>query len=321
MSASPESVGPRAGVHDGDFARCREILRAGSRSFDAAGRLLPPRLHGPIAALYAFCRGADDAVDLSAPGARAVALERLGARLDAMYSGRPFDQAVDRSFASVVRSYRIPRALPDALVEGFRWDVEGRRYETFDDLCAYAARVAATVGVMMTLLLGERSPRALARACDLGVAMQLTNIARDVGEDARDGRIYLPNAWLAAARVDPATVSRTPRFTPALGTVVRRLLVRADALYARADGGLALLAPDVRVAMVAARTVYADIGGVIARRGYDSVSSRAATSAARKIALLAAAPIRSLVPRAVSAAPTVPAARFLVDAVAADERC
>src|SRR5262245_5639406 len=105
-------------LREADLAECRAILRAGSKSFHAAGLLLPPRLRGPIAALYAFCRVADDDVDLTAPGARAAAVARLEARLDAAYAGRPEERAVDRAFAAIAGAYRIPRALPDALLEG-----------------------------------------------------------------------------------------------------------------------------------------------------------------------------------------------------------
>ena len=100
-------------------------------------------------------------------------------------------------------STRIPRALPEALLEGFAWDAAGRRYETLDEVEHYAARVAGCVGAMMTLVMGRRDPAILARACDLGVAMQLTNICRDVGEDARAGRLYLPLAWLRDNGIDP----------------------------------------------------------------------------------------------------------------------
>ena len=117
--------------------------------------------------------------------------------------------------ADLMRRCAIPAALPEALLEGLAWDAEGRSYETIDELFDYAARVAGAVGVMMALIMDVRSPQALARACDLGVAMQLTNIARDVGEDARLGRIYLPRQWLREAGIDAdAWLCRTqPRRT------------------------------------------------------------------------------------------------------------
>ncbi len=112
-----------------------------------------------------------------------------------------------RAFAAVVSCHEIPRALPDALVEGLAWDVAGRSYDTLAELEAYAARVAGAVGVMMALVMGTRDAGALARAADLGVAMQLTNIARDVGEDASMGRIYLPRQWLREAGIEPESCS------------------------------------------------------------------------------------------------------------------
>ena len=132
--------------------------------------------------------------------------------------------------------------------------------ENLDDVQAYAARVAGSVGAMMTVLMGIRDPATLARACDLGVAMQLTNIARDVGEDARSGRLYLPRAWLRAEGIDPDAWLAAPIFTPAIGHVVARLLRAADQLYRRAEDGIAGLPRGCRPAIFAARHIYAAIG-------------------------------------------------------------
>src|SRR5262249_29646094 len=154
------------------------------------------------------------------------------------------------------------------------------------ELTGYAARVASSVGVMMTLVMGPRAAAVLSRACDLGAAMQLTNIARDVGEDARRGRLYLPTDWLAEARGDPDAFLPSPRFDERTGRVVARLLGSAGALYARADRGIASLPRDCRAAIRGALLIYADIGRVIAARGYDSVTSRAVVSTPRKLWLL-----------------------------------
>jgi 15-cis-phytoene synthase len=97
----------------------------------------------------------------------------------------------------------LPRELPAALLEGFAWDAAGRYYETIDELHDYCARVAGSVGAMMALIMGVKNKQVLARACELGNAMQLTNIARDVGEDARNGRLYLPRSWMREAGIDP----------------------------------------------------------------------------------------------------------------------
>ena len=296
-----------------DLEACRELLRVGSKSFHAAALLLPRRVRQPATALYAFCRLADDAVDQARDPREGLALMR--ARLDAAYAGAPLDHPADRAFAAVVRGHRIPRALPEALLEGFAWDAEGRRYADLGALHAYAARVAGTVGAMMTLLMGVRSHAALARATDLGAAMQLTNIARDVGEDARAGRLYLPLDWLAEAGVPAEAFLARPAFSPAVGMVVARLLAEARRLYARAEPGIALLPRDCRPAIRAARRIYAEIGAEVARNGFDSVSQRAVVSAARKLALVARARLPVLGAAAGGAEAPLAANAFLVNAV------
>ena len=263
------------------------ILRAGSKSFHLASRLLPARVRAPTFALYAFCRDADDAVDdASNDDAARSAVDVLRARIDRVYAGRPDGVLVERAFARVVERFEVPRAIPDALVEGMEWDAVGRTYETAEDVRAYGVRVAGTVGLMMTLVMGRRSPEVLARACDLGVAMQLTNIARDVGEDARRGRLYLPGAWLDEANVDREAFLASPTPTNGVRGVVGRLLDEADVLYTRADAGIAHLPVDCRTAIRAARLVYAAIGDRIRRSGFDSVSRRAVVPLPRKLWLV-----------------------------------
>lgn len=297
-----------------DLAACRRLMRGGSKTFFAASLLLPARVRAPASALYAFCRLADDEIDLGDNAA--AAMHGLQQRLDAVYAGRPRAIDVDRALACVVHHHRIPRELLDALLEGFLWDAAGRRYETLADLHAYGARVAGTVGAMMALVMGSRDEAALARACDLGVAMQLTNIARDVGEDARNGRLYLPRRWLAEAGIDADAWLAAPRFSAAIAGVVARLLAAADALYQRSEHGIARLPRDCRPAIHAARLVYAEIGREVERRGHDSVTQRAVVPRARKLALLARAGTAAFVAPAdgTTPLPVLPAVRFLVDA-------
>jgi phytoene synthase len=211
---------PPRWIDAADLAACRALLRDGSRSFDAASRLLPRAARDPATALYAFCRVADDAID----GGHGDELEALRTRLAQAYEGSPAPTPVDRAFAAVVRQYALPRILPEALLEGFAWDAHGRRYADLSELRSYAVRVAGTVGAMMALLMGVRDPEGLAAAIDLGVAMQLTNIARDVGEDARAGRLYLPLAWLREAGIDPDRFLACPRHSEAVAAVIQRLL-------------------------------------------------------------------------------------------------
>ena len=299
-----------------DLAACRAKLRGGSRSFFAASLLLPARVRDPASALYAFCRVADDAIDLDDGHGRAGALARLHDRLDRAYRGRPLPIASDRALAQVVAQFAIPRTLLDALLEGFAWDAEGRQYEDLPALLDYAARVAGAVGAMMAVVMGVRAPAPLARACDLGVAMQLSNIARDVGEDACAGRLYLPLQWLRAAGVDPGAFLADPGPNPAVHSVVLRLLDEADGLYARADAGIAALPWACQPGIRAARLLYAEIGREVDRLGAAALSRRAVVRPARQ-ALLAA---RGALPRGrpqPAREPPLRAVRYLVDAVAA----
>ena len=299
-----------------DLQACHALMRGGSKTFFAASRVLPSRVRAPAAALYAFCRVADDAIDETDD--RVGALADLQQRLDAVYAGTPRPIVADRALAYVVQRCKIPRLLLDALLEGFAWDAAGRRYETFDEVCDYGARVAGTVGAMMALVMETRSAEALARACELGVAMQLTNIARDVGEDARHGRLYLPRQWLREAGVEPEAWLVDPVFNPGVAQVVQRLLREADALYRRAECGVAALPRDCRPAIQAARLVYAEIGREVEAAGLDSVTRRAVVRRRRKLALIARASAAMLIApgRALRIAEPLPAIRYLVDAAA-----
>ena len=314
-----EAPAQRARIAPEDIAACRASLRQGSRTFLAASLLLPREVRDAACALYAFCRMADDAVDEGRDEAAAV--DMLRARLARIYDpGTPASMLAlpaDRALAGVAAQFDIPRALPEALIEGFEWDAEGRGYETLEQLHGYAARVAGTVGAMMALLMRTRGADAVARACDLGVAMQLSNIARDVGEDAAMGRLYLPREWMREAGIDPLAWLARPAFTPALGAVVQRLLRAADALYERVGSGVAQLPLACRPGINAARFLYADIGRQVQRAGCDSVSRRAVVPTARKLRLLMRALLAVRPALAIQDAAVLPANAFLVDAVVA----
>ncbi len=295
-----------------DLAACEAMMRGGSKSFFAASGLLPQRIRIPAIALYAFCRMADDAIDEGVDDVQA--LSELQHRLDAIYAGKPGAAIEDRAMALVAHRYGVPHTLPAALLDGFAWDAAGRGYETLDDLHEYCARVAGSVGAMMAMVMGVQSPQALARACELGNAMQLTNIARDVGEDARRGRLYLPRQWLREAGVNPEQWLERPVFNEAIAQVIGRLLLEADRLYRRGGTGIAHLPRDCRGAILAAATIYADIGRVVSANDMDSVNQRAVVSSARKLTLLCLAKARAQLPQRCDTADPLPGIAFLVDA-------
>jgi phytoene synthase len=296
-----------------DRQACQAMIRQGSKSFFAASILLPAYLRDPAYAIYAFCRIADDAVDdeNADPGAT----DHLRRRLDAAYNDTPMDGPCDRALADVIHRYDLPKPLFEALIEGLEWDQTGRSYQTIENLHAYAARVASAVGTIMTCLMGRKSPETLARACDLGVAMQLTNIARDVGEDARNGRVYLPRDWLNEAGISSEELIADPKMSPALGGVIKRLLDHADELYAQSRIGIAHLPSRARPAINAARRIYAAIGDEIAKNGYDSINHRAYVSTRNKLKIALAATGEAYLPCRKSRALKLDETQFLVSAV------
>ena len=301
-------------VSPADLAQCRQMIRDGSKTFYTASLLLPQRVCDASRSLYGFCRVADDLVDRSDDSRAAV--DTLLARLDRIYRGQPDNEPADRAFADVALRFAIPREIPEALIEGFAWDAAGRRYQTLDDLHAYAVRVAGTVGAMMSLIMQVRDPTAIARACDLGVAMQLTNIARDVGEDARNGRLYLPQDWLAREGIDAEAFLASPHASVPLSQVLKRLLAEADRLYAQSLSGIAMLPAGCRPSIHAARLLYAEIGRAVESNNHDSVTRRAVVPTPRKLQLLARALAASLQAAPATAVTAMPSAQFLIDAVA-----
>lgn len=309
-------------IREDDLEHCRAAIRTGSLSFHAASKLLPKSVRDPSLALYAFCRLADDEVDEG--DRKTAAVLRLRDRLDLAYEGRPENAPEDRAFAAIVEEFDMPRALPEALLEGLAWDAMERRYETLSDVRSYSARVASAVGAMMCVLMRVRDTDALARACDLGVAMQLTNIARDVGEDARAGRIYLPTQWFEDVNLDPDNFLADPNMSDAIGVMVKRLLDQARQLYMRSQAGINALPLNARTGIWAARLVYDGIGTEVRRNGYNSISYRAHTSKLQKLGWLAQAAGQSalsiMTPKSpVLYAAPLPEVAFLVDA-AGDRR-
>ena len=292
-----------------------ELMRGGSKSFFAASRLLPKTVRNAAVDLYAYCRVADDRVDESL--ASPEVMQELHDRLNTIYCAQsPADlPMVDKAFWRVVSRYKIPKAVPLALLEGFEWDAQGRVYETLDDVFDYSARVAGTVGAMMALVMGVREARPMARACELGVAMQLTNIARDVGEDARMGRLYLPRRWMREEGIDSQAWLERPSFSSALGRVVDRLLQEADGLYKRAEEGVGFLPRGCRPAIMAARHIYSDIGREISKADFNSMDQRAVVGSSKKIQrLFHCLPAALIAPRIPRGHKPLPAIAFLVEA-------
>jgi phytoene synthase len=276
------------GGDGGAHAASQAALAAGSKSFRLAGRLLSRRASNDAAVCYAWCRRADDLVDDGADPA--VGVRRLRDELDRIYSDVPVGprDVVLAAFQELVRRRRIPRAYPAALVAGFAMDAAGARYRAPGELELYCYRVAGVVGLMMTHVLGVHDDRCLPAAARLGMAMQLTNIGRDVLEDWRRGRLYLPSRslGLAGAR-HHVGVGRLPRQPPEglrapLAEGVRLLLGRAERYYRAAREGFIDLPWRSSFAIRVAALVYAEIGRELERREFDVLAGRAVVPGWRK---------------------------------------
>jgi phytoene synthase len=267
------------------------MLRAGSKSFAQAAQIFDPETREAVTLLYAWCRHCDDQVDGERLGhdphsvsraERRARLERLQDRTARALAGQADDDPVFQAFARVSARYAIPDRYALELLEGFAMDVDGRRCANLEETLLYCYHVAGTVGLMMAHVMGARDERSLERAADLGIGLQLTNIARDVVEDARQGRVYLPQDWLAAAGLREEDLV-LPEHRPAVARLVSRLLDEAQAFYASGDKGLCRLPLRSAWAVAVARGVYADIGREVRARGPRAWDRRVIVSRPRKL--------------------------------------
>jgi phytoene synthase len=268
----------------------RERIEKGSKSFAAAARLFDADTRAHAYMLYAWCRHCDDVIDgqelgFATDGAGRESasdrLEELREKTRAAVRGE-WDEMVFGALHRVVSERGLPeRYLLDHL-DGFAMDVEGRRYETLDDTLSYCYHVAGVVGVMMAIIMGVRDGATLDRASDLGIAFQLTNIARDIMDDAAIGRVYLPEDWLVEAGVRSGAIA-DPANRAAVHDVSQRLLAVSDRFYVSARHGIKSLSFRSAWAIASARFVYRDIGRLVRRHGAAAWDQRARVSRARKI--------------------------------------
>jgi phytoene synthase len=278
-------------------AMSKAMMGEGSKSFAQATKLFDRETRAGAYLLYAWCRHCDDVIDGQelGHGRETLTPEEQRLRLDGLYAktrsalaGEPQDDRVFAAFQAVALRYAIPPEPALALIDGFAMDVEGRRYRTFDELLLYCWRVAGVVGVMMARVMGVTDPVTLRRAGDLGLAFQLTNIARDVIDDAANGRVYLPIDWLAEAGV-PENAVGDPAHRGAVFAVARRLLQAADPYYASARIGVSRLPVRSAWAIASARGVYRQIGRALLAGGPNAWERRVVVSKPAKLARVAEA--------------------------------
>ncbi|HZY19005.1 MAG TPA: phytoene/squalene synthase family protein [Ramlibacter sp.] len=266
-------------------------IRHGSHSFAAAARLFDPATRESAVLLYAWCRHCDDVIDGQALGHGHVAsprsiddrLRELEQRTLAACLGRPDEDPVFEGLADVVRRHRIAHRLPMELLAGFAMDARATPYRTVADTLLYSWRVAGVVGVMMARIMGARNAQTLDRACDLGLAFQLTNIARDVVEDAALGRLYLPADWLAEEGLHGLDDVRDPAHREALARVAARLVATAEPYYRSARAGIGELPLRCAWSIATARGIYREIGRKVSRYGAGAWDRRVSTSRTEKL--------------------------------------
>lgn len=281
------------------ITQARQALRQGSKSFHGAARLFDAPTRRSVTLLYAWCRHCDDVIDEQILGFRTNApasahtithrLVTLREQTIAACAGRASDP-IFLGLAEIVARHQIPARYPLAHLDGFAMDAAGRSYQTEADTLDYCWHVAGVVGVMMAIIMGADNDTTLDRASDLGIAFQLTNIARDIIDDARAGRIYLPADWLRDANIDPATIADMPDRT-ALAAVATRLIDLAEPYYQSAAIGLRALPARSAWSIATALRVYRSIGRKVRTLGPHAWNTRVRTSKLEKLAHLLAASI------------------------------
>lgn len=267
-------------IPERDWLQCETVAREHGRSFFMASKFLPSERRRAIHAIYAFCRTADDIVDLATCPIEA------GARLD--YWAEQIDTPLDpvpRAFAVARERFGIPVEPARELVDSVRRDLEPRRYRNWPELRDYCHGVAGTVGLMAAPVLGCQDGRALTHAADLGIAMQLTNILRDIAEDARRGIIYLPLSELEAFGCDPESIL-DGRPDGRFQELIAFQIDRARLIYADARRGIPALSPAGRFTTLAASHFYAGILKEIESQNYDPFRGRARVTSAKKVRAL-----------------------------------
>lgn len=273
------------------------LTRRSRTSFYYAFQVLPAAKRRAIYALYSFCRVVDDCVD-DEDGEGEAGLSRWLEEVDRCYSGRPATE-LGRDLTKALARFPIPRACLEEIVAGCRMDLTTARYETFADLCVYCRRVASAVGLASIEVFGYAEEDTRVYAAELGLALQLTNILRDVGSDAERGRIYIPLEDLRRFGVSEHEILSASRGTPRTPGLESLLRFQAERARAHHDRTRALLPARDRRSMIAAeimRAVYRAVLEEVVGRGYPLVGPRVSLSQPRKAWIALATCSRTLLP-------------------------
>ena len=275
------------------YKYCESVTKTHAKSFYFAAKFLPKHKRKAVYPIYAFCRHVDDAIDEIGDGDEATAIqvvEDWKLRLNAVYKqdneGQTTnDEGQNRvllAWQDLLKTYKIPQNLPLELMQGVVMDTRIKRYETFDELYVYCYRVASTVGLMASEIFGYTDEKTLEYAEALGIAMQLTNILRDVKEDAAMNRIYLPQEDLRKFNVSEKQIF-DGEFDKNFVELMKFQINRAKNYYATAEKGIALLAKDTRFTVLLAARIYGQILHKIEQQNYNVFLKRAHTTTTQKM--------------------------------------
>jgi len=267
------------------YQYCARLTAQHSKSFYLSSALLPDTKRKATRALYAFCRVGDDLIDRSA-GDPATAIQQWS---DIALAVDPqSDDPVVLAWSHARSIYHIPQRYAEQLINGVARDLRQTRYQSFAELAEYSYGVASTVGLMSMHIVGFRGPEALPYAVKLGVALQITNILRDVGEDYQSGRVYLPQAELAAFGITEDQIA-AGHVDDRWREFMRFQIARNRALYKEAWPGIALLDRDGRFAIAAAATLYRGILDDLEAHDYNNFTRRSYVNKRGKAVRLAQA--------------------------------
>jgi len=266
------------------YQHCKQITQFHSRTFFVASGLMPPEKRTATRALYAFCRITDDIVDNAS--SELERLDKLSQWQSAvMGDGSPVDELAELAWADAQVRYSIPHGYAQQLITGVSQDFTQNRYETFADLAEYSYGVASTVGLMAMHITGFDGKKAIPYAIKLGVALQMTNILRDIAEDWARGRIYLPQDELREFGLSDATIA-DGIVTNKWREFMRFQIARVHRLYDEALPGIGMLDSDGRFAIGAAAGLYRAILDDIEAHDYDVFTRRAHISTMGKLSRL-----------------------------------
>jgi phytoene synthase len=276
------------------YKYCESVTKKHAKSFYFAARFLPKHKQKAVYPIYAFCRKVDDEIDETAQENEREAIfavENWEAKLKEIYEGSQNNERrttddeqnlVLSAFRDLLKTYKIPQNLPVELMQGVLMDTRIKRYETFAELYVYCYRVASTVGLMSSEILGYRDKKALEYAEAMGIGMQLTNILRDVKEDAEKGRIYLPQEDLRKFDIAESQIF-AGEMNANFAEMMKFQISRARNFYREGEKGISLLEKDSRFTVLLASRIYGRILDEIEAQNYDIFKRRAHTTKAQKL--------------------------------------